>query len=72
MTGIHLHFRLIIFMNRRSEKIYFHGAKAGHKVDALKKDDKVCLQSMEMKLHEEGDWATVSAECGYIWQMPSD
>ena len=24
-------------------KIYFHGAKAGHKVDALKTSDKVCF-----------------------------
>lgn len=26
-----------------SNKIYFHGSKAGHKADALKKDDKVCF-----------------------------
>ena len=25
------------------QKIYFHGAKAGHKVDALKTSDKVCF-----------------------------
>ena len=38
-------------------KIYFHGAKAGHKVDALKKDDKVCFTVYGNEKHEEGDWA---------------
>ena len=38
-------------------KIYFHGAKAGHKVDALKKDDKVCFTVYGNEVHEEGDWA---------------
>ena len=39
------------------EKIYFHGAKAGHKVDALKKNDKVCFTVYGNERLEEGDWA---------------
>ena len=31
------------FFDAEHDKIYFHGAKAGHKVDALKRDDKVCF-----------------------------
>ena len=41
----------------QAQKIYFHGAKAGHKVDALKKDDKVCFTVYGNEVHEEGDWA---------------
>jgi len=29
--------------DRENRKIYFHGAKAGHKVDALRACDKVCF-----------------------------
>ena len=33
-----------------AQKIYFHGARAGHKVDALRACDKVCFtQYMKMK-----------------------
>ena len=31
------------FYDNETQKIYFHGAKAGHKVDALKDSDKVCF-----------------------------
>ena len=39
------------------KKIYFHGARAGHKVDALKKNDKVCFTVYGNERLEEGDWA---------------
>lgn len=45
------------FYEPENGKIYFHGAKAGHKVDALKKDDKVCFTVYGNEHHEEGDWA---------------
>ena len=38
------------FYDIETQKIYFHGAKAGHKVDALKASDKVCLQYMGMSI----------------------
>ena len=31
------------FYDRNEQKIYFHGARAGHKVDALRASDKVCF-----------------------------
>ena len=31
------------FYDNETQKIYFHGAKAGNKVDALKASDKVCF-----------------------------
>ena len=45
------------FYDKDNEKIYFHGAKAGHKVDALKKCDKVCFTVYGNEHYEEGDWA---------------
>lgn len=40
-----------------NEKIYIHGAKKGHKVDALKKNDKVCFTVYGNEIKKEGDWA---------------
>ena len=45
------------FYDQDNEKIYFHGAKVGHKVDALKKCDKVCFTVYGNEHYEEGDWA---------------
>ena len=38
-------------------KIYFHGAKAGHKIDSLKKDDRVCFTVYGNEFYKDGDWA---------------
>lgn len=38
-------------------KIYFHGAKAGQKVDALKRSDKVCFTVYGNEQHKPGEWA---------------
>lgn len=38
-------------------KIYFHGAKCGHKVDSLRKDDKVCFTVYGGEFYKEDDWA---------------
>lgn len=48
------------FYDRENEKIYFHGAKSGHKIDALKKDDKVCFTVYGNERYKEGDWAPYS------------
>jgi nitroimidazol reductase NimA-like FMN-containing flavoprotein (pyridoxamine 5'-phosphate oxidase superfamily) len=37
-------------------KIYFHGAKEGHKIDALRKCDKVCYTVFEKGYAKEGEW----------------
>ena len=40
------------------QKIYFHGAKAGHKVDALKTSDKVCFTVYgNERIDESESWA---------------
>ncbi len=38
-------------------KIYFHGAKEGHKVDSLEKNDKVCFTVYGNEHFKEGEWA---------------
>lgn len=38
-------------------KIYFHGAKEGHKVDALRRDDKVCFTVYGNEHYKADDWA---------------
>ena len=45
------------FYNDEDGKLYFHGAKFGHRVDAVKRDPKVsyCVYGGEYK--DEGDWA---------------
>ena len=45
------------FFDAEHDKIYFHGAKAGHKVDSLKRDDKVCFTVYGNEHFEPGDWA---------------
>ena len=50
-------FLSIIFINE-TQKIYFHGAKAGHKVDALKASDKVCFTVYgDEHIDESEPWA---------------
>lgn len=38
-------------------KIYFHGAKEGHKLDAIKACDKVCFTVWGNEYKKDGDWA---------------
>ena len=43
--------------DEENEKIIFHGAKAGHKVDALKKNDKICFTVFGNEMAKEEAWA---------------
>lgn len=45
------------FYEKAAGKIYFHGAKSGQKVDALKRSDKVCFTVYGNEHSEPGDWA---------------
>lgn len=40
-----------------AQKIYFHGARVGHKVDALRACDKVCFTVYGNETIKEEDWA---------------
>lgn len=45
------------YYDESSNKIYFHGARAGHKSDALKKSDKVCFTVFGNETVREPAWA---------------
>lgn len=45
------------FYDAAAQKIYFHGARAGYKVDALKKSDKVCFTVYGNETVREEAWA---------------
>ena len=38
-------------------KLYFHGAKSGHKLEAIKKYDKVSFCVYDSGCRNEGEWA---------------
>lgn len=38
-------------------KLYFHGAKQGHKIDSLKRCDKVCYTVYDKGYRREGEWS---------------
>lgn len=51
------------YYDEAENRIYFHGAKEGHKVDAIKNNDKVCFTTWDEGYLEEGDWACYVSSC---------
>ena len=45
------------FYNEEDGCIYFHSARVGHRVDALKKNNKVSLCVFDQGYRNEGEWA---------------
>ena len=43
--------------DKQNNKIIFHGSKAGHKVDSLKKNNKVCFTVLGNEITKEDVWA---------------
>lgn len=43
--------------NEEDGCVYFHCGNVGHRLDALRKDDKVSFCAYEQGYREEGDWA---------------
>ena len=48
-----------IYINPHYEngKIYFHGGKAGHKIDALRKDPRASFTVIDEGVKDDGGWA---------------
>lgn len=44
------------YYNETDNKIYFHGAKEGHKVDAINQCNKVCFTTWNQGFKKEGHW----------------
>lgn len=43
--------------DEEKQKIYFHGSRVGHKVDALKKCDKICFTVFGPEIVKAEEWA---------------
>ena len=44
------------YYDGQENKIYFHGAKEGHKADAIRRCDKVCFAVWNQGFKKEGRW----------------
>ena len=44
------------YYDETDHKIYFHGAKEGHKVDAINQCNKVCFATWNQGFKKEGHW----------------
>ena len=44
------------YYNDKNNKIYFHGAKEGHKIDSIKKNNKACFTVYTQKDKQDGEW----------------
>lgn len=45
------------YYDEPGQKLYFHGSKVGHKIDAVRKDDKVCFLVYGNETVREEAWA---------------
>lgn len=45
------------YYDREAQKIYFHGARAGHKAEAIRACDKVCFTVYGGEFYKNGHWA---------------
>ncbi|MBQ3390893.1 MAG: pyridoxamine 5'-phosphate oxidase family protein [Clostridia bacterium] len=48
---------LNFYYDEVENKIYLHGAKEGHKLDAIRRCEKVCFTVWNQGFLKEGDWA---------------
>ncbi|MGN0954964.1 pyridoxamine 5'-phosphate oxidase family protein [Dialister sp.] len=44
------------YYDEEDGKIYFHGSKEGHKADAMRRDNRVCLTVWNQGFKKEGHW----------------
>ncbi len=51
------------YYDEDDNRIYFHSAKKGHKIDSIQANDKVCLSTWNDGYLEDGDWAFHVSSC---------
>ena len=51
------------YYDEEEDRIYFHSAKKGHKVDSIINSDKVCLTTWNDGYVNDGDWAYHVSSC---------
>lgn len=45
------------YYDKDDNRLYFHCAKVGHKIDAIERNPKVCVTIWNTGFQKEGDWA---------------
>ena len=45
------------YYNEEDGKLYFHGARAGERLDCIRANNKICFTTWDQGYIEEGDWA---------------
>ena len=45
------------YYDEQAETVYFHSAKEGHKIDAIRNCSKVCFTVWDKGVPKEGDWS---------------
>ena len=64
------------YFDDEEQKIFFHGSRVGHKIDALKKSDKVCFTVLGPEIVKDVPWApyvksaVVFGRCHLIEEAP--
>lgn len=51
------------YYDEDENRIYFHSAKKGHKIDSIKNSDKICLTTWNEGYKDDGDWAYHVSSC---------
>ncbi len=51
------------YYDETENRIYFHSAKKGYKIDSIKASDKICFTTWDDGYLEEGDWAYHVSSC---------
>ena len=51
------------YYDEDENRIYFHSAKAGHKIDSMRSNGKVCFATWDDGVLEDGDWAYHVSSC---------
>ena len=51
------------YYDEEENRIYFHSARKGHKIDSIKASDKVCFTTWDDGYLLEGDWAYYVSSC---------
>lgn len=51
------------YYDENENKIYFHSAKSGHKINSIKASNKVCFTTWDDGYLDEGDWAYHVSSC---------
>jgi len=51
------------YYDEKENKIYFHSGKSGHKIDSIKRNNKVCFTTWDEGYRIEGDWAYYVSSC---------